>query len=83
MRILHIARNTPQKVIFLLHTNFSHVHVFHNIFNNFVNRKFYHVILYVYSGMLKFPGQVLEISMPVERGTKGPPRPPVCSVMDG
>ena len=41
------------------------------------------MILYAYSGMLEFPGQVLELSMPVERGTKGPPRPPVGSGMDG
>ena len=34
----HIARDTPKKVAFLLHTDFSHV--FHNLFNNFVNRKF-------------------------------------------
>ena len=33
--------------------------------------------------MLEFPGQVLELSMPVGRGTKGPPRPPVGSGMDG
>ena len=33
--------------------------------------------------MLEFPGQVLELSMPVGRGTKGPPRPPVGSDMDG
>ena len=32
--------------------------------------------------MLEFPGQVLELSMPVGRGTKGPPRPPVGSGMD-
>ena len=28
-----------------------------------------------YIGMLEFPGQVLELSMPMGRGTKGPPRP--------
>ena len=33
--------------------------------------------------MLKFPGQVLELKMPVGRGTKGPPRPPMGSDMDG
>ena len=38
LRILHIARNTPKKVAFLLHKNFSHV--FLNLFNNFVCRKF-------------------------------------------
>ena len=32
--------------------------------------------------MLEFPGQVLELSMPVGRGIK-PPRPPVGSGMDG
>ena len=29
--------------------------------------------------MLEFPEQVLELSMPVGRGTKGPPMPPVGS----
>ena len=29
--------------------------------------------------MLEFPEQLLELSMPVGRGTKGPPRPPVGS----
>ena len=29
-------------------------------------------ILYAYSGRLEFPGQVLELGMPVGRGTKGP-----------
>ena len=77
MRILHIARNTPEKVSFLLHTNFSRV--FHRI----ENRKVKHVILYAYSGMFEFPGQVLELSMPVGRGTKGPPRQPVGPGMDG
>ena len=73
----------PKTVVFLLHTKFSRV--FHNIFNNFMNRNFEHVILYAYSGMLEFPGQVLELSMPVGRGTKTPPppRPPVGSGMDG
>ena len=33
--------------------------------------------------MLEFLGQVLEFSVPVGRGTKGPPRPPVCPVIDG
>ena len=33
--------------------------------------------------MFEFPGQVLELSMSVGRGTKGPPRPPVVSGMDG
>ena len=33
--------------------------------------------------MLEFPEQVLELSMPVGRGTKGSPRPPVGSGMDG
>ena len=33
--------------------------------------------------MLDFPEQVLELSMPVGRGTKGPPRPPVGSGMNG
>ena len=65
----------PQKVAFLFHTNFSHI--FHNLFNNFVYRKFQHAILYAYSGMLDFSGQVLEVNMPVGRGTKGLPRPPV------
>ena len=32
--------------------------------------------------MLEFPGQLLELSMPVGRGTKGTPRPPVGSGMD-
>ena len=41
------------------------------------------MILYAYSGMLEFPGQVEELSMPVGRGTKGPLRPPVGSGMDG
>ena len=77
--ILHIARNTFKKVAFLLHTNF--LHVFHSLFNNFVNRKFEHVILYAFSGVLEFPGQV-ELSMPVGRGTKGAPRPSVGSGMD-
>ena len=63
MRILHIARNIPKSVACLLHTNFSHL--IHNVFNNFVKRKFKHVILYAYSGMLEFPGQVLEFSVPV------------------
>ena len=83
MQILHIARNTHKKVAFLLHTNFSHV--FHNLYNNFVNRKFQHVIpvLYAYSGILEFPGQVLKFSMYVGRGTKGPLRPPLGSSMDG
>ena len=31
------------------------------------------MILYAYSGMLEFPGQVVELSMPVGRGTKGAP----------
>ena len=52
----------------------------YNLFDNFLNRNFWHVILYAYSGMLEFPGQVLELSMPVGRGTKGPP---VVSGMDG
>ena len=60
----------PLKVAFPLPTNFSDV--FRNLFNNFVNRKFWHVILYAYTEMLEFPGQVLELSMPVGRGTKGP-----------
>ena len=30
------------------------------------------MILYAYSEMLEFPGQILEISMPVGRGTRGP-----------
>ena len=33
--------------------------------------------------MLEFAGQVLELSMPVGRGTKGPPRPSVGSGTDG
>ena len=33
--------------------------------------------------MLEFPGQVFELSMPVGRGTKGSPRPPEGSGMDG
>ena len=33
--------------------------------------------------MLEFPGQVLELSMRVGRGTKGPPRPLVVLGMDG
>ena len=33
--------------------------------------------------MLEFPGQVLELTMPEGRETKGPPRPPVGSGMDG
>ena len=33
--------------------------------------------------MLEFPGQVLELSMSVGRGTKGAPRPPVGLGMDG
>ena len=33
--------------------------------------------------MLEFPEQVLELSMPVGRGSKGPPRPSVGSGMDG
>ena len=33
--------------------------------------------------MLEFLGQVLELSMSVGRGTKGAPRPPVGSGMDG
>ena len=37
------------------------------------------MILHAYSGMLEFPEQVLELSMPVGQGTKGPPRPPVGS----
>ena len=37
MRIFHIARNTPEKVAFLLHTNFSHV--FHNRFNRLYEQK--------------------------------------------
>ena len=41
------------------------------------------MISYTYSGTLEFPGQVLELSMPVGRGTKGPPRPPVVSGMGG
>ena len=40
-------------------------------------------IIRAYSGMLEFQGQVLELSMAVGRGTKGPPRPPVGSGMDG
>ena len=47
--------------------NFSHV--FLNLFNNFVNKTFQHVILHAYSGMLEFPEHVLEL---VGRGTKGP-----------
>ena len=81
MRILHIARNTLKKLHFYCITNFSHV--IYNLFNNFVDRKFYHVILHAYSGILEFPRQVFELSMPVGRGTKGPPRPPVGSDMDG
>ena len=30
------------------------------------------MILYAYSGMLAFPRHVLELSVPVRRGTKGP-----------
>ena len=41
------------------------------------------MILYAYSEMLEFPGQVLELSMPVGRGTKGTPRPLVGSDKDG
>ena len=37
-----------------------------------MNRKFYHALLYAYSEMLEFPGQVLELNMPVGRGIKGP-----------
>ena len=33
--------------------------------------------------MYEFPEQVLEHKMPVGRGTKGPPRPPVDPGMDG
>ena len=33
--------------------------------------------------MVEFPGQVLELSMSVGRGIKGPPRPPVGTGMDG
>ena len=73
--------NTPKKVAFLLYMNFSHA--FLNHFNNFVNRKFQHVLLYPYSEILQFPVQVLGLSMPVGRGTKGPPRPPVGSDVDG
>ena len=36
------------------------------------------MILYAYFGMLEFPGQVLELSMPVGEG----PRQPVGSGMD-
>ena len=54
--------------------------VFHNLFNNFVNRKLKHVILYAYSGMFEFPRQVLELIMYVGRGS--PPRPSVGSGMD-
>ena len=79
MRILHIARNTPKKVAFLLRTNFSYV--FHNRFNNFVIENF-SMWYYAYSGMLEFPEQVLELSMPVGRRTKGHPTPPVDSGMD-
>ena len=40
------------------------------------------MILYAYSGMLEFAGHVLELSMPVGQGNKGPARPPVGSGMD-
>ena len=33
--------------------------------------------------MSEFTGQVLELSMPEVRGTKGPLRPPMGSGMDG
>ena len=33
--------------------------------------------------MLEFPGQVLDFSMPMGRGTKGSHRPHVGSDMDG
>ena len=36
-------------------------------------------MLHAYSGMLEFLEQVLELSMPVARGTKGSLRPPVGS----
>ena len=40
------------------------------------------MILYACSGVLEFPGQVLELSMPAGGGTKSPPRSPVLSGMD-
>ena len=41
------------------------------------------MILHAYSGMLEVPEQVLELNMPMGRGTEEPPRPPVGSAWTG